>query len=101
MCGDWIGVPAYALGECIHLLGLAGGLWLAEAVVELHQQPLSEGLAGPVDASVVEHLGVLSADAHGVGDAAVQVGALALLSLQGHPAKGCATLNTTRRYIFM
>lgn len=44
-------------------------------MVELHEQALSEGLARPVDAAVVEDLGVLTADAHRGGGLTVQVGA--------------------------
>ena len=80
-------LPAYPLGQRVHLPRLGRGVLLAEAVVELHQQPLGERLAGAVDAAVVEDLGVLAADAHRVGRAAVQVGALALPPLQGHPAE--------------
>lgn len=82
--------PAYSLRQSVHLPGLAGSFCLTEAVVELQQQPLGEGLTRSVDASIVEDLGMLAADAHGVGRAAVQVGALALLPLQGHPAERCA-----------
>lgn len=53
-------------------------------------QALGEGLPGSVDAPVIEALGMLAADAHLVGGAAVQVSTLALLALQGHPAEHCA-----------
>lgn len=69
-------------------------------MVELQQQPLGEGLSRSVDASVVEDLGVLAADAHRVGRTAMQVGALALLSLQGHPAErraACSQAETRDR----
>lgn len=89
--------PSYALGQGVHLPGLAGGFCLTEAVVELQQQSLGEGLSRSVDASVVEDLGVLAADAHRVGRAAVQVGALALLPLQGHPTKRRAACSPTER----
>ena len=84
-------VPAYTLCQGIHLPGLAGSFRLTEAVVELHQQPLGKRLPCAIDASVVEHLGVLPADSHSISDAAVQVCALTLLSLKGHPSKRCAT----------
>ena len=82
--------PPDALGDCIHLLSLLARLLLRQPMVELHQQPLSEGLPGPVDAPVVEDFGVLPADAYRGSRLAVQVCRVALLPLQSHPAKGCA-----------
>lgn len=66
-------------------------------MVELQQQPLGEGLPRSVDASVVENFGVFAADAHSVGGAAVQVGALALLPLQGHPTERRAACGRRQR----
>lgn len=82
--------PAKALGDRVHLLGLLGCLLPGEPVVELHQQALGEGLPRPVDAAVVEDLGMLPADAHGRSGLTVQVSAPALPALQRHPAKGRA-----------
>ena len=70
--------------------GLAGGVRLTEPVVELYKQALCKGLAGTVDAAIVEDLGVLAADANRICSAAVQVCALTLLALEGHPAECCA-----------
>lgn len=86
-----LSLPAYAFGQAVHLFGFLIRLRLAQAVVELHQQPLSKRLSCTINASVVKHFGVLPADAHGISGATVQVGALALLSLEGHPAKRCTT----------
>lgn len=70
--------------------GFFGGLRLTEPVVELHEQALCKGLACAVDAAVVEDLGMLATDSHGVCRPAVQIRALTPLALKGHPAKSSA-----------
>ena len=82
--------PAEALSDRIHVLGLLSCLLPRESVVELHEQALGEGLPGPIDAAIVDDLGVLTADAHSGRRLAVQIGAPTLPALQGHPAEGRA-----------
>lgn len=89
--------PAEALGDCIHVLGLLSCLLPRESVVELHEQALGEGLPGPIDAAVVDDLGVLTADAHGGCCLAVQISAPALPALQGHPAESRAAWGAGRQ----
>lgn len=57
-------LPSDPLRDRIHVLRLLICLLLSQAVIELHQQALSKRLASPVDAPIVEDLGMLPADPH-------------------------------------
>lgn len=84
-------LPAQAFGKCVHLPSFTGCFLLAQSVIELHEQSLGKRLAGSINPSVVEDLGVFTADAHSICGTAVQIRALTFLSLERHPSKCCAS----------
>lgn len=79
----------------IHLLGSAASCRVSR-VVELHEQALSR-LPGPIDAAVVDDLGMLAADAHSGRCLAVQIGAPCSSYPAGSSSQGLCSLGAGRQ----